>query len=306
LNPLGDSFNVYGVDRMKRFKKIYIEITNICNLQCSFCPRTKREKRFITTSEFSRVLDEIKEFTDYIYFHVKGEPLLHPNIEELLNISHNKGFKVNITTNGTLISKVQEKLIGSPSLRQINISLHSFDGNDKMDNKEDYLNNIFEFINLAKKNKFLIISLRLWNLTDDNLINKKTQKNKEILRRIEEEFKLEFQIEDIINPHRGIKLDDRIYLNHDKEFIWPDLRNQDFGDKGYCHGLRDHIGILVDGTVIPCCLDGEGNIVLGNIYQTKLSKILSSNRAKNIYDGFSKRIVIEEMCRKCGFRTRFN
>jgi radical SAM protein with 4Fe4S-binding SPASM domain len=291
---------------MKRFKKVYIEITNVCNLQCYFCPKTNRQQRFLGLSEFSYILDEIREFTDYVYFHVKGEPFLHPNIDEFLDISYDKGVKVNITTNGTLLSKVKEKLIHKPALRQINISLHSFDGNNNINSKEKYLDNIFEFINLAKKNKSLIISLRLWNLTDDNLINKKTEKNREILRRIEEEFRLQFEIEDIINPHRGIKIADRIYLNHDKEFIWPDLTNQDFGDKGYCHGLRDHIGVLVDGTVIPCCLDGEGKISLGNIYETKLDKILSSNRAKNIYDGFSKRIAVEEMCRKCGFRTRFN
>lgn len=291
---------------MKRFKKVYIEITNKCNLRCYFCPKTNREEKFITISEFSYILDEIKEFTDYIYFHVKGEPLLHPNIKELLDISYNKGFKVNITTNGTLLSKVKEKLIGHPALRQINISLHSLDGNNGMSTKDDYLNNIFEFINSSKEDKSLIIALRLWNLTDDNLVNKKIGKNTEILKRIEEEFKLQFKIEDIITPQRGIKLGNRIYLNQDMRFIWPDLNNPDFGDKGYCYGLRDQIGILVDGTVIPCCLDGEGKISLGNIYKTNLGEILASHRAENIYDGFSKRVVTEEMCRKCGFRTRFN
>lgn len=291
---------------MKKFKKVYIEITNVCNLQCYFCPKTNRKPKFITTSEFSYILDEIKEFTDYIYFHVKGEPLLHPNIDELLDISYNKGFKVNITTNGTLLSKVKEKLIGKPALRQINISLHSFDGNNGMNSKNDYLDNIFEFIKLARQDKSLIIALRLWNLTENNLINKEVKKNKEILNRIEREFKLPFKIEDTINPQRGIKIDDRIYLNQDSEFIWPDLKNQEFGEKGYCYGLRDQIGILVDGTVIPCCLDGEGKISLGNIFELKLSEILSSERATKIYDGFSNRVVVEEMCKKCGFRTRFN
>lgn len=291
---------------MKRFKKVYIEITNVCNLQCRFCPQTNRERKFITSSEFSHILDEIKEFSDYIYLHVKGEPLLHPNLDEFLSLAFDKGFKVNITTNGTLLSKVKEKLINKPALRQINISLHSFDGNINSNSKEEYLDNIFEFVKSAKEDKSLIIALRLWNLTDDDLFNKKTERNREILNRIETEFKLSFKIEDVIDPQRGIKIDDKIYLNHDSEFIWPDLNNEEFGDKGYCYGLRDQIGILVDGTVTPCCLDGEGKLALGNIFDTGLSEILSGDRAIKIYDGFSKRIVIEEMCKKCGFRTRFN
>jgi radical SAM protein with 4Fe4S-binding SPASM domain len=295
-----------GVEIMKRFKKVYIEITNVCNLQCYFCPKTNRQQRFLGLSEFSYILDEIREFTDYVYFHVKGEPFLHPNIDEFLDISYDKGVKVNITTNGTLLSKVKEKLIHKPALRQINISLHSFDGNNNINSKEKYLDNIFEFIELAKEDKSLIIALRLWNLTGDNLFNKEVNRNKEILNRIETEFKLPFKIEDVINPKRGIKIDDRIYLNQDSEFIWPDLKNQEFGNKGYCYGLRDQIGILVDGTVIPCCLDGEGKISLGNIFKTRLSEIISGERATRIYNGFSRRVVVEEMCRKCGFRTRFN
>lgn len=295
-----------GVEIMKRFKKVYIEITNICNLQCKFCPKANRKPKFIRTSEFSYILDEIREFTDYIYFHVKGEPLLHPNIDELLDISYSKGLKVNITTNGTLLSKVKEQLIGKPALRQINISLHSFDGNDGMNSKNDYLDNIFEFIESAKEDKSLIIALRLWNLSENNFLNKEIEKNREILNRIQQEFNLSFKIEDMINPHRGIKIGENIYLNQDSEFIWPDLKNDAFGDRGYCYGLRDQIGILVDGTVIPCCLDGEGKIALGNIFDQKLSEILSNERATKIYDGFSKRMVVEEMCKKCGFRTRFN
>lgn len=295
-----------GVEIMKRFKKVYIEITNVCNLQCYFCPKTNRQQKFLGTSEFSYILDEIKEFTDYIYFHVKGEPLLHPDIGEFLDISYDKGFKVNITTNGTLLSRVKENLIDKPALRQINISLHSFDGNNNTNSKEEYLNNIFEFIELAKEDKSLIIALRLWNLTGDNLFNREVNRNKEILNRIETEFKLPFKIEDVINPQRGIKIDDGIYLNQDSEFIWPDLKNQEFGNKGYCYGLRDQIGILVDGTVIPCCLDGEGKISLGNIFKTRLSEIISGERSTRIYNGFSRRVVVEEMCRKCGFRTRFN
>ena len=231
---------------------------------------------------------------------------MHPDIDKLLDISYDKGFKVNITTNGTLLSKVGEKLLNKPSLRQINISLHSFDGNNGMENKDDYLDNIFRFIKSTKNNKEIIIALRLWNLTEDNVFNKEINKNKEILDRIQLEFNLPFKIEDIINSQKGFKIQDKIYLNQDFEFIWPDLNNEDFGREVYCYGLRNQIGILVDGTVVPCCLDGEGKIPLGNIYNEPLNQILSGTRARKIYEGFSKRVIVEEMCRKCGYRTRFN
>lgn len=299
-------FFYFGDEKMRKFKKIYIEITNICNLQCSFCPETSREGRFMKLDEFSYILDEIKAYTDYIYLHVKGEPLLHPNIDEFLDISYKKGLKVNLTTNGTLLNEKKHKLLGKPALRQVNISLHSFDGNNLSRDKNDYLDIIFDFINSSRNEKDLIIALRLWNLNEDNYLNKKKYKNKEILERIQQEFNLPLKLEDILNPQRGIKIAERIYLNQDTEFIWPSLENEIFGHKGFCYGLRDQLGILVDGTVIPCCLDGEGKISLGNIFNSKLETILNHNRAKVIFDGFSKRMAVEEMCKRCGFRSRFD
>ena len=130
---------------VKKFKKIYLEITSVCNLACSFCPPTKREKQFISVEDFSRRLDQIKPYTDYIYLHVKGEPLLHPEIDQLLDLSYEKGFKVNITTNGTLIDKNKEKLLNKPGLRQMNLSLHSFDGNIGSKDKDGYVKSILSF-----------------------------------------------------------------------------------------------------------------------------------------------------------------
>ena len=150
----------------------------------------------------------------------------------------------------------------------------------------------------------LIVALRLWNLSSDKLPSIDAGRNKEILERIKTEFNLEYDIEDKVKLERGIRISEKLYLNHDLEFIWPDLDNEIFEEVGFCYGLRDQIGILVDGTVIPCCLDGEGKISLGNIFKSNLEKILSGERASNIYDGFSRRIIVEEMCKRCGFRTR--
>ncbi|OPZ87814.1 MAG: Antilisterial bacteriocin subtilosin biosynthesis protein AlbA [Firmicutes bacterium ADurb.Bin419] len=289
---------------MKRFKKFYIEITNVCNLKCNFCPATRRKPEFMKLETFNKLLDQIKLYTDYIYMHVKGEPLLHPEIGRFLDASYEKGFKVNITTNGTLINRVKDKIILKPALRQVNFSLHSFYGNEGYD-KEEYLRDILTFIREVRDKTDVIISLRLWNLEQDNAVNLKTKRNHELLEIIEKEFDLTYKIKEEVTPARGIKIADKVYLNQEYEFMWPDLNEKEDNGAGFCFGLRNQVAVLVDGTVVPCCLDGEGIINLGNINSSRFSEIIESQRAKNIFDGFSRRFAVEELCRKCGYRRRF-
>jgi radical SAM protein with 4Fe4S-binding SPASM domain len=289
---------------MKKFKKFYIEITNVCNLSCDFCPQTQRSPEFMKIETFSKILDQIKMHTDYIYFHVKGEPFLHPEIDSFLDVSYEKGFKVNITTNGTLINVVKEKILMKPAVRQINFSLHSFDGNEITNDKDEYINHIISFVKEANCNTEILISLRLWNLEKNS--EQKTQRNRHILRSIEEAFNLPYKIEEKIIPGRGIKISNRIYLNQDYKFQWPDLKEEEDNSSSFCYGLRNQVGILVDGTVVPCCLDGEGIINLGNIHKVHFSEIVESDRANKLFNGFSERKVVEELCRKCGYRKRFN
>ncbi|RXZ79169.1 radical SAM protein [Paenibacillaceae bacterium] len=290
---------------MKRFKKFYIEITSVCNLACSFCPQTKRQANFIKPDAFAQRLDQIKPYTDYIYFHLKGEPLLHPKIDQLLDLSHERGFKVNITTNGTLLHKVRDKILEKPAIRQMNFSLHSFDGHEGSTDKEGYIQSVLSFAREAIERTNMIISLRLWNLDTDNVTNAERQRNREMLAAIEKEFNLDFQIEERVAPGSGLKIADRVYLNQDYEFDWPDLNAEEDEGKGFCYGLRNQAGILSDGTVVPCCLDGEGIINLGNINEQPFSEIIEGERANRLVEGFSRRVAVEELCRKCGYRKRF-
>ena len=289
---------------MKTFKKVYIEITSVCNLACSFCPPTERAKGLIKVEQFNKILDEIRPHTKYIYLHVKGEPLLHPRIHQLLDAAHEKGFKVNITTNGTLIKKNREKLLGKPALRQINFSLHSFDGHEGSENREKYLGDILEFVREASKFN-TIISYRLWNLQQDHISDLAARRNRETLEIIENEYNLDFRIEEKVQPGKGVKIANNIYLNQDHEFRWPSLLAPEDEGKGFCHALRSQAAILVDGTVVPCCLDGEGVINLGNVHEQSFSEIVEGERANNIVEGFSRREVVEELCRKCGYRQKF-
>ncbi len=275
---------------MRKFKKIYVEITNACNLSCSFCRGTKRKKEFMDKEFFKFVLGAIKGCGEYLYFHVMGEPLLHPDTGKFLDICSDFGYKVNITTNGTL-NKELLAVKNKPALRQVNFSLHS--GNDTA-----YFNSVLDAADkLNKEGK--LVSLRLWNLGSG-------EDNSAIISKIKEKFGADFDAGGIPAHARGIKLAENIFLNMGERFEWPDLNAGFISDTGFCYGLRDQIGILVDGTVVPCCLDADGVIALGNIKEQKLEDIVNSKRAKEMYDAFSGRKVREELCKRCGYRTRFS
>lgn len=289
---------------MKRFKKVYIETTNICNLSCNFCPKTKRELQFMNRESFEKVIESIKPYTDYVYFHLMGEPFLNKNLESFLDISNRYGLKVNITTNGTLINNVKDILLKAKSLRQVNISLHSFEANDNNISLEEYLDNVTKFMLEANENTNIITSIRLWNM-DSEEIKGSNKYNEYIISSIEKKLNLSINLKEAISKSRGIKLKDRMYLNMAEKFEWPDINKFDIDDEVFCYGLRDQMGVLVDGTVVPCCLDSEGNIPLGNIFKEDLKDILESERAKNLYDGFSKRCAVEDLCKKCGYAKRY-
>ncbi len=296
--------NGNGEATLRTFKKVYIEITSVCNLACSFCPPTARAKGLIKVEQFNKILDEIRPHTKYIYLHVKGEPLLHPRIDQLLDAAHAKGFKVNITTNGTLIKKNREKILGKPALRQINFSLHSFDGHEGSENREKYLEDILDFVRDSREFN-TIISYRLWNLQQDHVSDVAARRNRETLEILENEYHLDYRIEEKVEPGKGVKIAPHVYLNQDHEFRWPSLLEPEDEGKGFCHALRSQAAILVDGTVVPCCLDGEGVINLGNVHEKSFSDIVEGERANKIVEGFSRREAVEELCRKCGYRQKF-
>ncbi len=274
-------------------------------MKCDFCPKTNRPLEFMNTETFSKILYQIKPHTNYIYLHVKGEPLLHPELDKILDISYEKGFHVNITTNGTLISSVKDMLMTKPAVRQINFSLHSIDGNKMFKNELAYIENILSFTKESIEKTEMIVSFRLWNLNEDNATTLKVRKNNNILEAIETFFKLQYSIEETKGIKSGIKIAERVYINQAQQFKWPDINEKEINECGFCYGLRNQAAILVDGTVVPCCLDNDGVINLGNIHNKSFSEIIESERANNIVNGFTKRHVVEELCRKCGYMRRF-
>ena len=275
-----------------RFRKVYLEISNLCNLSCAFCPGTKRQKRAMTEAEFSVLLPKLRPYTDFLYFHLMGEPLLHPRLARFLDLAHELGFRVILTTNGTLLPKQQDILLQSEGLHKVNISLHAFEANDLTIPFREYLEGCFAFGKAAEGRK--IVTYRLWNQGGQD------EKNAEILSTMRSFFP-----DPWIENRRGIRIGEKVFLEYGDKFDWPDLTAPEGGDRVFCQGLRDQIGVLCDGTVVPCCLDHEGDIGLGNLMEQDMEQILQSPRAKAIYEGFSRRTAAEELCRRCGYARRF-
>lgn len=287
---------------MKKFKKVYVEITNVCNLNCNFCPKTSRKLNFMDEKGFEHIINEIKPYTDYVYFHLMGEPFLNKELKTFLEISRENQLKVNITTNGTLINEVKNILLNAASLRQVNISLHSFEANEEKVDFGKYINNIIDFVKEAAEKTNIICSLRLWNL--DTKYSANNTMNVDIFKLLEEEFEINCDLRESLKEKNSFKLRKNVYISMGEKFMWPSLKVEELGERAFCYGLRDQIGILVDGTVVPCCLDSDGSVPLGNIFENHLEEILNSKRAKDIYNGFSERKAVEELCKRCGFINR--
>lgn len=275
-----------------RFRKIYVEISNLCNLSCAFCPGTKRSPGRMTPEDFAKLLPKLRPYTEFLYFHIMGEPLCHPHLAEFLAMAGEQGFRVILTTNGTLLSRQQEMLLSAPALHKVNISLHAFEANDLAVPFGEYLSGCFCFGKAAQGKKLVVY--RLWNRGGADA------KNEEILSAMEKAFPKPW-----VEESRGTRIADRVYLEWGEKFHWPDLQAPEGSAKMFCYGLRDQLGVLWDGTVVPCCLDHEGDLDLGNLFTQDMEEILQSPRAKAIYEGFSRKEAVEDLCRRCGYARRF-
>lgn len=276
-------------------KRAYIEITNVCNLHCSFCPGTGREKQFMTPELFRLLAGKLRGHVGYLYLHVMGEPLLHPRLEEILSIAADLGFRVCLTTNGTLLEERGKTILAARGVHKISVSLHSAEGNG-MEDMAEYLSSVWDFSRRTSE-AGIICALRLWNLGGAEA------RNEEILTFLAERVGSWPLL--LPQPRQGSwKLDERLYLEQAEQFDWPDMAGPETGTR-FCLGLREQIAVLCDGTAVPCCLDHEGDIPLGSLLEQSLEEILDSPRAQALVRGFSEGRPSEKLCRRCGFATRF-
>lgn len=284
-----------------RFLRTYIEISNICNLQCSFCPEVEREKKVLSPDHFRKILKEVLPFTDQICLHLMGEPLAHPDFIQILEICNEEGATVNLTTNGIFLAKYGfDTFFKARSLRQINFSLHSFRDNFPGQDIRPYLFDILQFSRDALTERpELYINFRLWNVGA-------VVDNQDIIDHVCEFFQVPVNERVDVGFKKSKNISGRLYFHFDSRFKWPDYSDPELGPHGFCHALSQQIGIHADGTVVPCCLDKEAGIPLGNVLDQSFSDVLKSPRLVQMKDGFKNHLLIEELCRKCTFIKRFD
>lgn len=281
------------------YARIYVEISNVCNMNCSFCHGSKREKRQMTLGEFARVASNLKGITEHLCFHVLGEPLTHPLLPTFIDYAKNCGYKVALTTNGTLLSLRESELLSSKPYK-INVSLHSFEGESR-ESRNAYINSCVDFAEKASREGILVV-LRLWNLPADSL--SASDNDKSLNEAVRDILLARYGDFEAVSA-RGARIHHRLHLEYAERFQWPDASRDDSGENVFCHGLGDHFGILADGSVIPCCLDAEGDMTLGNIFEEDVRNVLKSDRAVAIAKGFEKKKAVEDLCRKCPYARRF-
>ena len=284
---------------------MHIEITNICNLKCTFCPPKILPNATMSLEKFDDLNAQLKPYTKELAYHIVGDPLVLTNLNEYLNISLKHDLKVNITTTANNINEKHYESLLNPTIKQINFSINSYNANSHKKSLEEYLNPILDFVKFAQEQKHeYFINFRIWNLDEEKSAK---EFNTKVFDKINETFNTNINIEEVYKERpKNIRIDRKIFFNFDEYFNWPSLQNEVVSTKGFCYGLDSHFGILTSGDVVPCCLDQNACINLGNTNNTQISDILNSNRVKAIQNGFRRNEVVEELCQKCEYRTRFD
>jgi len=285
------------------FNRVNIEITNICGLACSFCPPKVNASKTMPLDLFEKILIQLRHYTKVLAFHVMGDPLTLSNLQDYLDIADRYGFEVELTTSGYYLGRIKVKTLFHKAVRQLNISLNSYNKNSLNMPFSEYIKNVLDTcLHKIKDYPKPFINLRLWNLDDKQ---SEAEYNELLFERLNSFFNTELETKEIYKDKiKSIRLAPKVLLNFDSYFEWPSLNSSHESD-ATCYGLKSHIGILANATVVPCCLDGDGVIALGNLNDETLEDILNSKRAQEMIEGFRNSKAVEELCKKCSYKDKF-
>ncbi|MDA7816612.1 SPASM domain-containing protein [Sulfurimonas sp.] len=286
------------------FNRVHIEVTNICGLACSFCPPKLQPSKTMSLDFFEKIIVQLQGHTKSLAFHVMGDPLILSNLGEYLALAYKYGFEVELTTSGYYLKNVSPSSLFHPAVRQLNISLNSYNKNSLNLSFDDYMESVISTCRYKlENNPKPFINLRLWNFDE---ACSETEFNTKLFDKLSNAFDVKLNNDELYRTRpKSIRLDSKVLMNFDSYFEWPSL-DSTHSSQGTCYGLKSHIGILVDGTVVPCCLDGDGIINLGNLHTTPLTDVLASKRAIDMLEGFANSKAVEELCMKCSYKDRFS
>ena len=298
-------------------KSVYIEITDACNLRCSFCPSSDcrdeagsgKSHNFMSSTLFKQcVAGTVEAGIENVYLHVLGEPTLHPGFALFLKEIKTAGLSLTLVTNGTTIARTAHHILNSPAVRQVNFSTHAY-AELPPDEARGHLENVLDFCRIALiARPEMYINLRLWNIGAATA----GDWNEFAISRINETFNTQVAPGNFCSRHKSFPIAGRLYLHEDSRFEWPGKSPQAENSRdpqqivrGTCHALDTHVAILHDGRVVACCLDYSGQIALGNIADQSLPEILDSPTARNIREGFEKHELRHPFCQSCSYCKRF-
>ncbi len=288
--------------------RAYIEISNACNLSCSFCPSPsiKGLRQWMPPERFNQAVDSLKGVVDEVYLHVLGEPLLHPQLADFISTCSDRNLRVNLTTNGLMIAKHAETLLETEALRQINFSLHALEELPDADEALTALENSLTFVKLAMEHRpDLYTNLRLWN-EGDGQTESLVKWNRQVRLHIEQALQIKVPERPFTPRKKNFCLGGRAFLHSDTRFEWPaDSQHIEARSHGTCKALDTHCAILADGRIVACCLDYKGNLEIGNVEKGCVEAALNSPRARAMREGFARNELVEPFCQRCQFCKRF-
>ena len=286
----------------KPYEKVYVEIGNVCNLQCDFCPPVERGAGRMARELFESVIAQAAPLAARACLHLMGEPLAHPEFGEFIDVCAARGLPVEIATNGTLLGGARSEALLKPIVAQVNVSVHSFPANFPGRDISPYLAEIFRFTKRALAGRpDLYVNYRLWNLDGPD-----AARNADVISRVEREFGVAVERGVDVRRRKSRRVTGRLSLHFDTRFEWPRRDGPELRRRGTCRALSAQFGVLTDGTVTACCLDKEGATPLGNANERPLAEILEGDRARRMREGFARGQLVEDLCRRCSFISRFD
>jgi hypothetical protein len=279
---------------LRGLARAYIEITNHCGLNCEFCEPKKSAKAQMSIGIFEKIHKELSGRVKEISYHILGDPLTINNLDSYLDISASYNIPVSLTTSGFYVKNFNQNTLLHPAIKQINFSLSSFHANNqKLFTLEEYLAILCDFAKKSSANPKRFVNFRLWNEGNANY----TEFNNHVVAYLSSNFGVNIDTND-----KKTKLASYTLLVKDGMFEWPSIQKAPIYNNGTCHAINGQIGFLVDGAVVPCCLDAHGDMPLGSILTSTLPDIVGSPKAVEMLDGFRKNLLVQHMCKTCGFR----
>ena len=240
---------------VKNITSLIIEPTNTCNLRCTFCFVTDgmtRDGGFMDFNRFKKIIDDCTDL-EHLCMHNWGEPLLHKDIFRMIEYAKNKGVNyVVMNTNGTLLT---DKMINRIVNSKLDIIRFSIDGSAETFKRVRGV----ELENIEKNIKKLKIIKE----------KKRPELKMGVVFTVEEDT--EGDAEEYINHWEKIvdhvRLQPKLITSPRTE-VCPEPFGKDYGK----------LVVLWDGRVIPCCVDYNANLMIGNIQNDTIPNLWKSEK----------------------------